>query len=154
MGNAPANLALFIEAGKSTRFKKGQISLNKGVHMSEQARANMRAERKLRLNATPDIELVPPLLPGQILSHASINVRKWRALAFKILGNKCCRCGFNDVHALQIDHMNGGGYKERMTLYKNSPRKFYKAVIADKENKYQLLCANCNQIKRIEGREV
>ena len=154
MANAPANLALFIEAGKSTRFKKGQIPLNKGMYMSEQARANMRAERKLRLNAAPDIDPMPPLLPGQILSHASINVRKWRAAALAKLGNKCCRCGFDDVRALQIDHKNGGGGYEIHIAFNDSPRIFYKAVIADGENKYQLLCANCNQIKRIEGREV
>ena len=34
--------------------------------------------------------------------------RFYRELFFKEFGNKCCRCGFSDKRALQIDHINGG----------------------------------------------
>lgn len=30
-----------------------------------------------------------------------------RELLFDLLGGKCCRCGFDDVRALQVDHKNG-----------------------------------------------
>ena len=70
------------------------------------------------------------------------------------LGGKCIKCGFNDIRALQIDHINGGGYQEMKNL---SAKQRYKLVLQstqNKEKKYQLLCANCNWIKRFEDKEV
>ena len=106
-----------------------------------------------RCNRAPDIAPMPPLSPEKVLSHASLNVRKWKAWAFERLGKKCVRCGFDDIRALQIDHVNGGGRKERTRIFCNSPRRFYRAVAEDREGKYQTLCANCNQIKRAEEGE-
>ena len=73
-----------------------------------------------------------------------------------LLGSECVKCGFKDSRALQIDHINGGGYTERK-LYNRNPIKYYKNIlnsILNKENKYQLLCANCNWIKRFENNEI
>jgi hypothetical protein len=70
--------------------------------------------------------------------------------AFESLGNKCCKCGFTDHRALQIDHINGGGNKEISSIKTHG---VYKKVIVNPE-KYQLLCANCNWIKRYEDREL
>jgi hypothetical protein len=78
---------------------------------------------------------------------------KKRQELFDLLGNKCCRCGFSDKRALQIDHINGGGRLERI---KYNTKDFHRLVLLslkNKENKYQLLCANCNWIKRTENRE-
>ena len=71
--------------------------------------------------------------------------------ALKFLGGKCVKCGFSDVRALQIDHISGGGNKE----YKKHGGMYgvYKNVLLEPE-KYQLLCANCNWIKRFENKEV
>lgn len=88
------------------------------------------------------------------------NARKWtkknhhklKQLAINKLGGICVRCGFSDRRALQIDHVNGDGAKERKIGMINSTS-IYKKVLADKENKYQLLCANCNWIKRVENNE-
>lgn len=66
-------------------------------------------------------------------------------------GNKCTRCGFDDKRALQIDHINGGGQKEIKKI--NNSRKYYLYVLQDTTNKYQILCANCNWIKRRENKE-
>lgn len=70
-----------------------------------------------------------------------------------LLGNKCVKCGFSDPRALQVDHINGGGSIEK----KKTTRTFSKMIIESvlkEENKYQLLCANCNWIKRYENHEV
>ena len=66
-------------------------------------------------------------------------------------GSKCIQCGFNDIRALQVDHINGGGCREWFGLGSSMRMK---AVLNDKENKYQLLCANCNWIKRAEKGEI
>lgn len=73
---------------------------------------------------------------------------------FDLLGYKCSLCGFSDIRALQIDHINGGGSKE---LGNNPSRvKYYRFVvqsILNRENKYQLICANCNWIKKHINKE-
>lgn len=79
--------------------------------------------------------------------------QKYREAALARLGNKCVRCGFDDVRALQIDHVNGNGPSDRKRF--SGTYTFYKYV-AESENpftEYQLLCANCNWIKRCENRE-
>ena len=81
----------------------------------------------------------------------------WKMLrekAIELLGNKCVNCGFSDKRALQIDHINGGGRKDKRNL--KGKQGYLKTVIESilsKENKYQLLCANCNWIKRVENGE-
>ena len=73
---------------------------------------------------------------------------------YDLLGNKCIRCGFSDRRALQIDHINGGGVKERKTLNIKDYCRVVLKSIKNNENKYQLLCANCNWIKRFENKEL
>lgn len=73
--------------------------------------------------------------------------------AFKILGNKCVRCGTNDIRILQIDHIYGGGSKE---LRKIGTDGVYKKIIQNPEEAkkiYQCLCANYNRIKGAELHE-
>jgi hypothetical protein len=69
-----------------------------------------------------------------------------------LLGGKCSRCGFDDERALQIDHINGGGAKD--VAQKGSYQRRVLQSIMDGEKKFQLLCANCNWIKRFEKKEV
>jgi len=80
--------------------------------------------------------------------------RQWRAKlkqeAFDKMGGKCVRCGFTDYRALQVDHVNGGGWKEHS---QNRHMYYYLQVMKDTTGKYQLLCANCNWIKRWENGE-
>lgn len=77
---------------------------------------------------------------------------KRRIAVLGILGNKCTMCGFNDPRALQIDHINGGGHKERREIKGTYSYHVIESVL-NKENKYQLLCANCNWIKRYNNNE-
>jgi hypothetical protein len=79
-----------------------------------------------------------------------------KVLAF--LGGKCVGldgkpCSFNcsDWRALQIDHINGGGNKERNITGHNSVIDYHKVM--KNPEKFQLLCANCNQIKKYENHE-
>lgn len=69
------------------------------------------------------------------------------------LGGKCKRCGFDDIRALQIDHINGGGYQEMKNIHSRERLRIVVKSIKDNENKYQVLCANCNWIKRYEDKK-
>lgn len=63
------------------------------------------------------------------------------------LGGKCARCGYReDVRALQIDHINNDGFKDRRGAY----ALFRSIVVNGSQGLYQVLCANCNWIKHLE----
>lgn len=92
---------------------------------------------------------------------------KWdemRKLILNKYGNKCNRCGFTDPRALQIDHVNGGGVRESREKYGYGVTKsgyniharfrYYQDVLKDKTGKYQILCANCNWIKKCVNKEL
>ena len=55
----------------------------------------------------------------------------------------CVKCGFDDIRALSIDHLEGGGYQQRKST-KMGGNKFYRWL---KKNEYptgfQTLCMNC-----------
>ena len=84
--------------------------------------------------------------PSMTYEGRKESYNKKRLEVILALGNICCRCGFSDIRALQIDHINGGGSKERKT---KSGKSYLYHVLKDL-SKYQLLCANCNWIKRYE----
>lgn len=87
---------------------------------------------------------------SEIIRHR-YNRTTLRGAVLKKLGDKCVKCGFTDVRALQIDHVYGGGVRE----WRNSGYyTVYNKVLEDTEGRYQLLCANCNWIKRYENNEV
>jgi hypothetical protein len=80
------------------------------------------------------------------LLHRRLTKKK----AFAHYGSKC-KCGFSDTRALSIDHIDGfsqlwpgqrRGYALYLWLIKH---KFPKG--------FQLLCMNCQWIKRFENRE-
>jgi len=83
--------------------------------------------------------------------------QRWRQKSIDLLGGVCVKCGFSDPRALQIDHIHGGGRQERLSIANGggpNANKMYQLVAADvNHEKYQLLCANCNVIKRIENGE-
>jgi hypothetical protein len=66
---------------------------------------------------------------------------------------RCNICGYDtDVRALQIDHVAGGGSAEIRHGW-GAGIAYYRRVLADATGRYQLLCANCNKIKRHEKNE-
>jgi hypothetical protein len=89
--------------------------------------------------------------------YCKIYFRELKRKVFVKLGNKCMNPYnlahgdfLNDIRCLQIDHVHGHGTKERK---KHSSSKFLAKVLADTKGNYQLLCSNCNWIKRFENGE-
>ena len=79
---------------------------------------------------------------------------RWRTRGALIdfLGGKCARCGFSDIRALQVDHVNGGGNQERKANRTEGVNDLFRRV-RETPDAFQCLCANCNWIKRHEGGE-
>jgi len=128
-----ANKARILDARKDLRASEGY--------------AEYQHEVWLRLKSDPE----------RLQKRYANNVKKAREYRNAImdrLGHKCIRCGFEDPRALQIDHIDGGGRQHRLAVgYGN--RSYYKSILEDPNltEKFQVLCANCNWIKRYEERE-
>ena len=83
------------------------------------------------------------------------NRRLIRIDILNILGGcVCAKCGFGDWRALQIDHIHGGGYSD--TRLKRNIHWIKNWIVQNLEqakSEYQILCANCNWIKKHENEE-
>ncbi len=78
--------------------------------------------------------------------------QRLRTMVMDALGGPVClRCGFDDVRALTIDHKNGGGTNHRREAV--SMWSIYRHAL-ENPDLYQVLCWNCNYIKRIEEGEI
>ena len=92
---------------------------------------------------------------GLVSTKKRDHVRILRSKVVEFLGGKCVKCGYSDKRALQIDHVNGDGYLERKK--KSNVVRYLADVIVDiyiHGGRYQLLCANCNIIKKFENNEM
>ena len=92
----------------------------------------------------------------QIRQQNKMVKEKRRLLLFEILGGaKCVRCGFSDIRALQFDHIYGNGCKDRRdrNLSGSDLIKYYSRNPEEAKQKLQVLCCNCNWIKRWEKGE-
>lgn len=83
--------------------------------------------------------------------------RRWnrKIELFKVLGHSCCvYCEFAIYPALQFEHKNGNGAKDKIR-FKNVDQ-FYKYYINNPDEareQLQITCANCNWIKRYKNDE-
>ena len=65
---------------------------------------------------------------------------------FLMYGDKCQMCGFSDMRALSLDHINNNGNEERKNLGERGV--YRRAKSQHMPNEYQILCMNCQFIKR------
>lgn len=86
-------------------------------------------------------------------SNRAIN-QGMKALVLTHYGNgkcSCVKCGFSDLRALSIDHIDGGGTNHRKKIHQSN---FYWYLKEDNfPEGYQTLCMNCQFIKRDENKE-
>lgn len=74
-----------------------------------------------------------------------------RLAVINLLGGECKKCGVRDLRCLQLDHKNGDGSKKARASFA-----VYNQLLKNPEKLnqiYQILCANCNWIKRYENKE-
>lgn len=92
--------------------------------------------------------------PDKARKYSSYKLEGFYIHALDIVCNsyehKCVKCGDQNLFHFQFDHINNGGTKERRSggLYGD---KLYHWILKHPEKarqKYQILCANCNQEKR------
>lgn len=71
-----------------------------------------------------------------------------RQRLFDVYGTKCVRCGFDDVRALTLDHVNNNGAAERAQLGERGV--YRRALLPECRADYRMLCMNCQFITRHE----
>jgi hypothetical protein len=89
-----------------------------------------------------------------------LNVEERRRLKIEVFshysdGKMCCaKCGYSDIRALALDHINNNGADERRRLF---GRRYYAGTTFyrwlrqhDYPEGYQVLCCNCNWIKKLK----
>ncbi len=92
--------------------------------------------------------------------HCEVCLRKQKEYRYKYKlivfnryskdGIKCARCPVVDMRVLDIDHIHGGGTKQRKTT--GSGTQFYHYLIkAGLPDGYQILCRNCNWLAHLEN---
>ena len=91
------------------------------------------------------------LSPSVRGEYVRLRHKRIRERAINALGGKCAHCGFNDIRALHIDHIHGGGKDERES--KRGTSYHYHILKRIESGDYQVLCANCNYIKVSENNE-
>lgn len=122
--------------------------------------------KKERVDKNRDYRRKNPEKVKAFPSNSSERQRKYRMklklMIYELLGGKCAN-PYNIDHTafekepdyiscLQIDHINGGGKREIGTLrFYNSYLRYVLEKIKKGSKDYQLLCANCNWIKRKRG---
>jgi hypothetical protein len=76
------------------------------------------------------------------------NKRAERAFALWLFGNQCEQCGFDDPRALCFDHIENDGAAHRAMVGPNAAQ-WILAHLTEAARRLQILCWNCNQIKRV-----
>jgi hypothetical protein len=67
-------------------------------------------------------------------------------------GGICRCCNIADHFALTVDHVRNDGKADRLSV--SSPATLMRRILRQKlqPHRYQILCWNCNEAKRIYGR--
>ena len=76
--------------------------------------------------------------------HSRSRSYRYRLDVVEALGAVCADCGYTDIRALEIDHVHDNGAEHRKS---GRGASYYKSML-DHLDEYQVLCSNCNQIKR------
>ena len=76
--------------------------------------------------------------------------KRERERLYEMYGHVCAMCWFEDKRALTLDHKNNNGNEERAELGERGV--YRKAKAAHRPDEYQILCMNCQFIKRTEDR--
>jgi hypothetical protein len=76
------------------------------------------------------------------------NYEKLRLKALSAYGGKCICCGESHSHFLSIDHINGGGKKDRRDRgCGTGGGNWYRLLLKQHLDHVQILCYNCNMAK-------
>ena len=86
--------------------------------------------------------------PEKYAQQSKDSKARIRQRIFEKYGRVCARCGFDDCRILTLDHVLNNGAEERKEIGIRGT--YYRALDPQFESEYQILCMNCQFVKRIE----
>ena len=86
----------------------------------------------------------------RVSRYQSMTGYKLKLKVIEMLGGKCCVCGISDPRVLQVNHLKGGGGKDRAKYGYSSG--YWSAIISGRRSTedLDLRCANCNILYEYE----
>lgn len=90
--------------------------------------------------------------PDKLRIYENRATARAKEIILDMLGRQCASCGITDMRVLQIDHINGDGTAMRSSGTRGT-RKLLAYMRKNGIYGFQILCANCNWIKRFEEKE-
>jgi hypothetical protein len=88
--------------------------------------------------------------PEHYREQSRLAKKRLKDKVFETFCAVCINCGFDDKRALTLDHVLNNGAEERKAI---GERGVYRRALESKyRNEYQVLCMNCQFIKRVEAR--
>ena len=121
--------------GRAYHCKKCQSAYMKTYYPKNRERMNENAKRAMRKKREKVVKYVSDYVSGK--------------------KPMCLKCGMDDIRTLQIDHINAGGNSDVRSFASRAT--YYSHILSlspiEVKEKYQILCANCNWIKRYENNE-
>ena len=150
--------AIALRANAASRLRRNELKAGMSVeeYAAHRAKINARQMRNYYRN---------PKIRACIRDSNFSRYQEKRAEVLLHLGGRCANpeCGWNNVdgskgcldpRCLQIDHVKGDGAKKRHGG-EGTGAVFYRKVLKTVPGEeYQLLCANCNWIKRATNGEL
>lgn len=91
--------------------------------------------------------------PDKQIARSHKHQNKIKMVVMNHYGNdmpRCVCCGESHIEFLHIDHINGGGVRQRKE-FSNSRQMYAWIINNDFPNTFRILCANCNMSKSAHG---
>jgi len=73
-------------------------------------------------------------------------IQNLKIKVFNKLGGKCVYCECNDINALEMNHINGGGGKEYRENGGGCQKQMYLDIMAGRRTDIELACRVCNSL--------
>lgn len=135
-----ASLTILLNAG--SHFMQTEIAQKQYASFYERNKVRLREEKRIAMRIARLND------PEKYRAQSRKAKAREREKLFELYGHVCARCGFDDKRALTLDHRLNNGSEERATLGERGVYKKAKAIHSPDE--YQILCMNCQFIKRTE----
>jgi len=88
--------------------------------------------------------------PDHYRAQSRKSKAKLKSKVFDVYGRSCVRCGFADIRTLTLDHIRNNGAKERKAIGERGV--YRRSLEPEHQQDYQILCMNCQFIKRVEAK--
>lgn len=128
------------------RYYKARRTANNDLRRRQRAEARARGEVYRKGRGSPE---------SKAAAQRRFTEQSRDELFDRLGSHACVRCGFADKRALHLDHRNGGGAAHRRAV--PSANSYLRGLLEMSpeglRTTFQVLCANCNSIKRIEESE-